>query len=171
MKIAVIGYSGSGKSTLAGILAEKYNLPVLYLDTLNFTAGWVRRSREDGAADVLSFLDSHPDGWVIDGNYSRWHYERRMEEADKIILLDYNRFFCFFSALGRYHKYKGRTRPDMADGCSEKFDFEFAKWILYDERGKKKRDRHNDLEKRYGSKLIRIKTRRKLGRMLENGNL
>ena len=171
MKTAIIGYSGSGKSTLAKMFAEKYNLPVLYLDTLNFSAGWVQRPREDGAADVLEFLETHPDGWVIDGNYSKWHYERRMEEADKIILLDYNRFFCFFSALGRYFKYKGRTRPDMAEGCDEKFDFEFARWILWDGRGKKQRNRHKDLQNKYKDKFIRIRSRHILNKMLKNNEL
>ena len=169
MKIAVIGYSGSGKSTLARILADRYSLPVLHLDKLNFSPGWVKRPTKDGAADTLAFLESHPGGWVIDGNYSKWHYERRMDEADKIILLDYDRFFCFFSALGRYLKNKGRTRPDMAEGCDEKFDLEFAKWLLKDGRGKKQRDRHNELEKRYGSKLIRVKNRRSLNKMLAKG--
>ena len=89
MKIAVIGYSGAGKSTLAGMLGEKYSLPVLHLDRLNYSPGWVERPKEAGAAEVGKFLDANPSGWVIDGNYSRWHYERRMEEADRSILLDF----------------------------------------------------------------------------------
>ena len=171
MKIAVIGYSGAGKSTLAGMLGEKYALPVLHLDRLNYSPGWVERPKEAGAAEVGEFLDANPSGWVIDGNYSRWHYERRMEEADRIILLDYNRIFCFFSALGRYRKYKNRTRPDMADGCDEKFDLDFALWILWKGHGRKQRDRHDMLEKKYGDKFIRIRSRRRLNKMLREGRI
>lgn len=36
MKIAVLGFSGSGKSTLAKQLSEYYDIPLLYLDCVNF---------------------------------------------------------------------------------------------------------------------------------------
>lgn len=44
MKIAVIGYSGSGKSTLSRKLGEKYGLPVLHIDAVEFKPNWVIRS-------------------------------------------------------------------------------------------------------------------------------
>ena len=40
MKIAVMGYSGSGKSTLAKYLAGIYDIPLLYLDRVNFESDW-----------------------------------------------------------------------------------------------------------------------------------
>ena len=43
MKIAVTGYSGAGKSTLARTLGERLGCPVLHLDTVQFTPGWVER--------------------------------------------------------------------------------------------------------------------------------
>lgn len=45
MKIAVTGYSGAGKSTLARTLGERLGCPVLHLDTVQFTPGWVERDR------------------------------------------------------------------------------------------------------------------------------
>ncbi len=36
MKITVMGFSGSGKSTLAKQLSEFYDIPLLYLDCVNF---------------------------------------------------------------------------------------------------------------------------------------
>ncbi len=35
-KIQIIGFAGSGKSTLASKLAERFSLPVLYLDTVSW---------------------------------------------------------------------------------------------------------------------------------------
>ena len=35
--------------------------------------------------------------------------------------------------------YNGKTRPDMTEGCYEKMDFEFAKWVLIDGRKKRKK--------------------------------
>ena len=79
-KIQIIGFSGSGKSTLAGILAERLSLPVLYLDTVYWLPGWKERSREKQSEILGKFLADHPDGWVIDGNYRKNHYDERMEE-------------------------------------------------------------------------------------------
>ena len=74
MKIAIIGYSGSGKSTLARKLAEHYNTPVLHLDAVHHLPGWQERDTESEKAIIGAFLDKN-DSWVIDGNYSRDHYE------------------------------------------------------------------------------------------------
>ncbi|NLZ36776.1 MAG: topology modulation protein [Clostridiales bacterium] len=170
MKIAVIGYSGSGKSTLARILGEKYKLPVLHLDAVTHLPGWVRRSDEEASDDVRRFMAEN-NGWVIDGNYRKCCHEERLRTADKIIFLDYNRFFCFFSAWRRAVKYKNTVRPDMAAGCNEKFDLEFALWILRDGRKKAAKVRYDEYEKQYPEKFIRIKNRRRLNRLLKGDML
>ena len=129
MKIAIVGYSGSGKSTLARRLGEYHHAEVLHLDTVHHLPGWKERDRESEKQIVEAFLDEHA-AWVIDGNYSKLFYERRMEEADRIVMLLFNRFSCLYRAYKRYRKYKGKTRPDMAEGCGEKMDRAFAWWIL-----------------------------------------
>lgn len=133
MKIAIIGYSGCGKSTLAEKLSQKLGLPVLYLDTVHHLSGWQERPREETRAIVGAFLDQHDTGgWVIDGNYKRQHFERRMEEADSIVLLRFNRFACLYRAWKRYRAYRGKSRPSMTAGCDEKLDREFIRWILWE---------------------------------------
>lgn len=65
------GPSGSGKSTLARELAAKLGLPRLELDAVfHAHPNWVDLSREEFREQVTAYLASHPDGWVIDGNYS-----------------------------------------------------------------------------------------------------
>ena len=103
MKIAIVGYSGSGKSTLARELARKYQIDVLHLDTVQFLPDWKIRSDEEKKKITENFLDTH-DSWVIDGNYSTLFYERRMEEAEIIILLLFHRFSCLYRAYRRYTK-------------------------------------------------------------------
>lgn len=161
MKIAIIGYSGSGKSTLAKKMADIYQTDVLHFDTVQFLPNWEIRSEEEKLKITREFLDSH-DSWVIDGTYSKLCYDRRMEEADEIIMLLFNRFSCFFRALRRYRKYKNTTRPDMAEGCNEKFDFDFATWILWRGRSRKTKDRHKSLISKYGEKVVVIKNQRRL---------
>ena len=87
MKIAIIGYSGSGKSTLARILAEKYGVDVLHFDTVQFLPNWEIRNDDEKKRITKDFLDTH-ESWVIDGNYSKQHFDRRMREADRIIFMN-----------------------------------------------------------------------------------
>ena len=161
MKIAIIGYSGSGKSTLAQLIAEKYNIAVLHFDTVQFKPNWEVRSDAVKKKMTEVFLDIH-DSWVIDGNYSKLSFERRMEEADVIILLLFNRFSCFYRAWRRSKIYADKTRPDMAEGCKEKFDREFAKWILWGGRTKQVKQRYAGVISNYKDKVIVIKNQRQL---------
>ena len=170
MKIAIVGYSGSGKSTLARELAKISHTDVLHFDTVHFLPNWEVRSNEEKKRITEEFLDTHT-SWVIDGNYSKLFYERRMEEADIIILLLFNRFLCLHRAYRRYIKYKNTTRPDMAEGCKEKFDREFVKWILLDGRTKRAKDRYKALISKYGNKVIVIKNQKQLDRYYQSVRL
>ena len=161
MKIAVLGYSGSGKSTLARLLAEKHQIDVLHFDSVQFLPGWVIRSQEEKTRITEEFLNTH-DAWVIDGNYGKLSFDRRMAEADEIIFLLFNRFSCLYRAYSRYRKFAGLTRPDMAEGCREKFDWEFATWILWKGRTKKTKQLFGRAMTRYHDKVVIIKNQKQL---------
>ena len=161
MKIAIIGFSGCGKSTLAAKLARHYGCEALFLDTVHWLPGWKERPRNEELSIVGDFLDSH-DSWVIDGTYSKLHYDRRMEEADRIIFMRFNRFVCFARAVKRYRAYKGRTRESMTEGCPERINFEFAKWLLIDGRTKKRKKKFYDIVEKYPEKSVIIKNQKQL---------
>lgn len=167
MKIAIVGYSGAGKSTLARELAKKYQTDVLHLDTVHFLHNWRIRSDEEKKRITEIFLNTH-DSWVIDGNYTKLFYGRRMAEADIIILLLFNRFLCLHRAYRRYIKYKNTTRPDMAEGCKEKFDAAFVKWILLDGRTKREKERYKGLVLKYSEKAIVIKNQKQLDTYIQS---
>ena len=166
MKIAIIGHSGSGKSTLARKLSEKYDLPVLHFDTVQFRPNWEIRPEASKEIMTKVFMDLHTD-WVIDGNYSKLSYERRMQEADVIIMLLFGRFNCLYRVIRRYLKYKDATRPDMAPGCREKLDWEFVRWILRDGRSKSARERYGWVISQYPDKTIVVKNQRQLNNVLD----
>lgn len=153
MKIVIMGYSGSGKSTLAKFLSEKYNLDVLHLDTVQFLPDWEIREQEDKERMVLDFLNSH-NSWIIEGNYSSLHLQRRLAESDIIIIMQFNRFSALCRVIKRYLKYRGTNRPDMTVGCNEKIDFEFIKWILYEGRTKRK---HKFFQKIFSENIQKTK--------------
>ncbi len=151
MKIAIIGYSGSGKSTLAKKLSEIYNCPLLYLDTIQFEANWKIRDIDEGLLMVGEFLKN--DSWIIDGNYREFLQEKRLQDADKIIFMNFPRRICFPQAFKRYLHYKNKTRESMADGCNEKFDLEFIKWLLFEGRKKSIKNHYNEICKCYKDKI------------------
>lgn len=151
MKIAIIGYSGSGKSTLAKKLSEIYNCPLLYLDTIQFEANWKIRDIDEGRLMVGEFLKN--DSWIIDGNYREFLQEKRLQDADKIIFMNFPRRICFPQAFKIYLHYKNKTRESMADGCNEKFDLEFIKWLLFEGRKKSIKNHYNEICKCYKDKI------------------
>lgn len=151
MKIQIIGYSGSGKSTLAKMLGTFYNIPYLHLDNVQFYGDWEERTKEEQNEIVNQFLKDNEE-WVIDGNYSVVA-PSRFEDSDVTIFLNYNRFFCFRMCKKRYKMYKNSSRESCP--CKEKFDFKFKKWILYEGRTKKRRQKHlSNLNKTKGEKFI-----------------
>ena len=162
MKIAILGHSGSGKSTLARALGDKYGLPVLHFDAIHFLPGWVETDRPYKREKVTEFLDANPEGWVIDGNYSALYYDRRMEEADLIIVLLFGRLNCLRRVTKRFLQYRGTTRPDMGEGCEEKLDGEFIRWVLHGGRTRKKQAKYKALCTKYKEKTVVIRNQRQL---------
>lgn len=167
MKIAILGHSGSGKSTLARQLGEKYGLPVLHLDSIQFRPGWVETTREEKREKLTAFLDAHPGGWVIDGNYMKICAERRFAEADRILYLDFPRRICLFRVLRRWRMYRGVTRPDMGEGCEEKVDLEFLRWVLRDGRTPDKLAAFRGVEGRYPAQFRHFVSPKQLEKELE----
>ena len=165
MKIAIMGYSGSGKSTLAEKLGQRFGLPVLHLDSVQFEAGWKVRDPAQSIETVRAFLAEHPDGWVIDGNYKKFELERRLEEAARIFLLLLPRLTCLARCRKRYRMWKGKTRPDVAPGCEEKMDAEFVRWILFDGRTRAQRARFREILRRYPEKATAVRSQKGIDRL------
>lgn len=157
MKIVIMGYSGCGKSTLARKLSQLHGLSLLHLDSVHFQAGWVEKETALEHAEVEAFLDSH-ESWVIDGNYSKLSLQRRLEEADQIISLELNRWVCLWRILKRWKRYRGHSRPDLAEGCPEKVDWEFVRWVLKDGRSPRHLAAFEHRAQLYGDKMIRIQS-------------
>jgi len=125
-RILIIGCSGAGKSTLASELGAGLGLPVYHLDKLFWRPGWVEAPLEEFDAKLAELLKT--ECWIMDGNYNRTLPER-LKYADTVIFLRYSRWICLWRVLKRRIKYHGCTRADITDGCPERLDREFLRYI------------------------------------------
>jgi adenylate kinase family enzyme len=125
-RIAIIGCSGGGKSTLARSLAAKLGLPVVHLDVVLWRPGWVE-SDDAGFRDRLATALAGG-RWIVDGNFMRMG-DLHLAPAQLIVWVDQPRLLCVRRALMRAIRQRGRTRIDMAEGCEERIDWAFLKYI------------------------------------------
>ncbi len=167
MKIAIIGYSGSGKSTLAKFLSSQYKIPLLYLDTVHWLASWNERESSESLEIVEKFLNNN-DNWVIDGNYTKLYQKERLQQADYIIFMNFNRINCLYRAHKRNFTYKNRNRESITDGCIEKIDREFLWWLLHNGRKKSVINKYKRIITQYKEKTFVIKNQRELDKFMKN---
>ncbi len=125
-KIVLIGSGGSGKSTLAKKIGEKLNIEVWHLDSLLWKPNWTPTTKEEQKEVQIELVNKEK--WVIDGNYNST-LDIRLAAADSVIFLDISRVICVYRVFKRMIKYRNNTRPDMKEGCNEKLDFKFLRWV------------------------------------------
>lgn len=165
-RIMIIGFSGGGKSTLARKMGEILGIEPTHFDRLHWLPNWVESTREYKREMVKPVLER--DRWIIDGNYRHIYWQERLELADTVIFIDVNRFTCLRQAWKRSCIYKGKTRPDMGEGCIEKIDLEFVKWVFWDGRKQRKRNLETmELLKSQGKDTYILKSRRAINRFLK----
>ncbi len=163
MKTMLIGYSACGKSSLAKYIAKLQDTKVLYMDKVHWLPGWIERNHSEEIEIVEDFMNNEP-SWVIDGNYHKVLYDRRLQEADEIVFLKLNRITCLKRAIHRYFENCGKSRESMTDGCPEKIDMDFIWWILYEGRSLRKNKEYKRVIKEYADKITVIRTQKDLDR-------
>ena len=163
-RILIIGCGGAGKSTLARQLGEKLNMPVVHLDKLYWKPGWVQESWEE--FDRKLALELEKSRWIIDGNFNRT-MPQRLQKCDTILYLDFSRWACLLGVIKRILTTYGTVRPDMGEGCPERFDLEFLRWV--GNYNKNNRERNYQLldEAVHAQKII-LKNRRAVKAFLKN---
>ena len=162
-RIVIIGCGGAGKSTLARQLGEKLRIPVVHLDKLFWHPGWVESTKEEIDAKIAAALDEPQ--WIMDGNYNRT-LPMRIQKCDTVIYLDFSRFACLMGVAKRVLTTYGTVRPDMAEGCPERFDLDFLRWVWNFNKNKREQY-YRLLNEAEGVETIVLKNRRAVRKFLK----
>ena len=128
-RVMVIGQPGSGKSTFARSLGAATGLPVVHMDHIHWMSGWRERPRAEKLRMVRA-VQAGP-AWILEGGLSAT-YDERAERADTIVHLDAAVLPRFVRVVRRSWTHRGRSRPDLPDGCPERFGWtqlEFFRFI------------------------------------------
>lgn len=163
-KIIIIGCSGSGKSTLSRQLSELMQIPVVHLDKLWWKPNWETASRDE--FDVLHRAAMAEPTWIMDGNFSRTLPER-LKNCDTVIYLDFNRITCIMGVLKRVFSGLGKVRPDMGEGCPERFDWSFLVWV-WNFNKKNRAQTYQLLSEAEHAEVHVLKNRKQVNRFLVN---
>ena len=125
-RVLVMGSSGSGKSTFGR--SELTGIPFASLDALFWKPGWVASDNAEFGRRVAEV--ARQPRWIMDGNYTRHGAgELRRELSDTVIWFDLPRHSCMLGIMSRIAGSYGKVRPEMAEGCPEKIDFEFFRYV------------------------------------------
>ena len=127
-KIVIIGSPGAGKSTFAQKLGDLLKIEVFHLDRYFWQAGWKEYPR-DTRIEIQQQLVRGKDRWIIEGTYLS-SSDSRLNAADTIIFLDMPRLLCLWQAVKRHIAYRGCSRPDIPDGCTDKLSLLYILKVL-----------------------------------------
>ncbi|WP_244625083.1 AAA family ATPase [Rhizobium daejeonense] len=131
-RLLVLGCSGSGKSTLSRKLGELLDLPHISMDREVFwLPGWQQRPREEAVKRIVEIAATSR--WIMDGT-SPGTLPIRLPRADIVIWMRPPRLVSLYGVLSRGIRYRGRSRPEMADGCPERVTLEFLRYVWNFER-------------------------------------
>ena len=123
-RIAVVGSGGAGKATCARRLGALTGIPVIHLDRYFRQPGWVEPPSEQWRA--LQADLGTGESWIMDGNYGGT-FDVRFARADTVVVLAMPRWLCLTRALWR--TLRNRGRDVQAEGCPERVDLAFLRWI------------------------------------------
>lgn len=164
-RIMVVGCSGGGKTTLSQKLARNFGLRYISMDRDVFwLPGWQARPREEQRQRIATIITE--ERWLMDGSNPS-SFDIRLPRSHIVLWVRMPRWLCLWGAVSRAIKGYGKARPEMAEGCPERIDIDFLRYIWNFER------RHTSIFEQnfalYGPDVpvFQLKSRKQFRRLLD----
>ncbi len=88
--------------------------------------GWQQRPRAEALDRLKVFVAQ--ERWIMDGT-SPGTLPLRLPRTQLVLWLRPPRLVSLCGVISRWLRYRGRSRPEMADGCPERIDADFLRYI------------------------------------------
>lgn len=169
-RISVAGTSGAGKTTVGRALATRLGLPFVELDSLCHGPNWKEAPDDVFRARVEAAIAAAPDGWVIDGNYTRKLSDLMLERADMLVWLDLPLRVCL-ARLWRRTWERILRRKELWNGNRESLQTAFFArdslflWAVTSHR-RRRRTLPARLERHQHLDVVRLRSQREVERWL-----
>ena len=124
----------SAPSLKAHKVWDSPRIEVIHLDRLYWHRGWRRTPPGQWVQIQEGALQG--DRWIVEGNYAATLH-LRVAAADTIVFFDFPTAVCLWRSVLRVAKSRRTVRPDMADGCAERVNLEFLRFIWSFRRAKR----------------------------------
>jgi adenylate kinase family enzyme len=141
-------------------------LPLVHMDQLGWQAGWVETEKAELNARLAEVVAQ--DAWLIEGNYGST-LAPRLARADTVIYLDFPIRLCLWRLAKRIITHRGRSRPDMPEGCPERLDLAFFWYVMNWNTGPRVRTESNIAP--YADKVIRLRNPKALAQWRKANSL
>lgn len=117
MKLIILGLSCSGKTTISNQLSKILKTPCYHLDSYYWEGCWIKKS-DFNINEIINMKE-----WIIDGNYYKEEFIRRLNESDFIIYLNVCLIKRLCRMVKRHIRYK--KNPDLLDPISNRINLKF----------------------------------------------
>jgi len=163
-RIMIVGAPGSGKSTLATRLGPELGLPVHRVDNLIWAPNWTERDVDTRVAEALAIEAG--EAWIFEGGGAQT-FDNRVTRADLMIWLDAPVGRRIWRLIRRAIRWRGRARPEMAEGCVERLDKNWLAFLAWVWVTRVQRDAEcADLMAKAGDKGLRLTSLKAVNRLV-----
>jgi len=163
-RIMIVGKPGAGKSTFARALGERTGLPVVHIDLIHWKPGWIER---DHAEKTRMCQEVHArEEWIFEGGHSAT-WSERLQRCDTLIWLDFPIWLRVWRVFTRTIRNYGCSRIDLPEGCPERFDMEFYRFIWRTRKSARRKILSLIEDAPKGKRILRLTSNSETRRFLE----
>lgn len=171
-KILILGTVASGKTFVARKLAQKFSIPIIHVDQIEFNIDLTKKDINQIREEITNAVSGPR--WILDGHGPLDLLPMHLKNADMIVFLDFSFVLNILWLVNRQLRVLFFPRRELPKGSNEWKKGHFKK--MYETLKKQHRLMNPELlrilnKPENRSKLIHIKNREQLRQLLDRQNL